>query len=174
MQGRGGAGARVCRRISVARRGSLAHLVACATRKASPTSVHPPHFLSARLSQAGPPTARDPLALACPHCHCSYVRFAPHAQLQQWRLPRTSPSPLTPLFNAVRARFRLLSFPSKLTTHHLKGRQQQKREALANEILGSGRRKSAPGAAAQNNSSNNRKGAAGGSLASRMGVTKVR
>lgn len=98
----------------------------------------------------------------------------PHAQLQQWRPPRTSPSPLTPLFNAVRARFRLLSFSSKLTTHHLKGRQQQKREALANEIMGSGRRKSAPGAAAQNNSSNNRKGAAGGSLASRMGVTKVR
>ncbi|KAL0265266.1 hypothetical protein SLS55_001231 [Diplodia seriata] len=55
-----------------------------------------------------------------------------------------------------------------------RGRDQQKREALANEILGSGRRKSAPGTAALNNNYNNRKAApaAGGSLASRMGVTK--
>ncbi|KAK7710466.1 hypothetical protein SLS57_008432 [Botryosphaeria dothidea] len=53
-----------------------------------------------------------------------------------------------------------------------RGRDQQKKEALANEILGSNRRKSAPGAAQVNNNANRKGPAAGGSLASRMGVTK--
>ncbi|KAL1631209.1 hypothetical protein SLS56_004456 [Neofusicoccum ribis] len=53
-----------------------------------------------------------------------------------------------------------------------RGREQQKREALANEILGSGRRKSAPGAQAAVNNNTRKGAAAGGSLASRMGVTK--
>ncbi|KAF2086675.1 hypothetical protein K490DRAFT_43923, partial [Saccharata proteae CBS 121410] len=56
------------------------------------------------------------------------------------------------------------------TADHIStGRQQKKNEALANQILGSGRRKSAPGAGI----TNTRKAAtAAPSLASRMGITK--
>lgn len=58
--------------------------------------------------------------------------------------------------------------PRVLLTMHPTGREKKKNEALANEIFGRGRRKSAPGGAL-----GNRKANSAASLASRVGVVKV-
>ena len=98
---------------------------------------------------------------------CQYSLTHTKLLRSPWPTERSSQSPSTTssrLVSQQHAPDKHIKHPSLIL---LQGRQKRKNEQLAQDIFGKNRRQSAPAAG------NTKKGPIGGSLASRVGVTKV-
>jgi len=91
----------------------------------------------------------------------------PHLRTSQWSTERSSQSPSTISSRLVSNRHAPDQHVRRPSLMSIQGRQKRKNEQLAQDIFGKNRRQSAPAAG------NTKKAPIGGSLASRVGVTKV-
>jgi hypothetical protein len=103
----------------------------------------------------------DPTALP------SRVPAYPHPRKSPWSTERSSQSPSTTSSRLVSNRHAPDQHVRRPSLIPIQGRQKRKNEQLAQDIFGKNRRQSAPAAG------NTKKAPIGGSLASRVGVTKV-
>jgi hypothetical protein len=104
----------------------------------------------------------------CDSTLCQHTLFTHKYSLtSRWSTERSSQSPSTTSSRLVSNQHA----PDQHTRHpsliSIQGRQKRKNEQLAQDIFGKNRRQSAPAAG------NTKKAPIGGSLASRVGVTKV-